>query len=661
MKIKLFPERFQLLKRFVFTFIALSTILRFCFFIWSISEVDTSFFKIGNSFVYGFLYDLGTISFFSVPYALYLLVFPKRFYGSIVDKVITYFGYTLGLLIFAFSFFAEVTFWEEFRRRFNFIAVDYLIYTHEVIDNINESYPIPLLIGAILLIVAGLIFLTKRKAVFTATFNASTTFKQKLFPTFFFIIISLIFGLFVTNKGAEFSENRYNNEIAKTGIYSFFAAFRNNELSYQEFYKTIDEEEAFNTLKEKYQTNQDQLLFPNNKSIFRKVVNNDTLNEKKPNVIFICVESLSAKYLGVFGDTLIDTPNLDLLAKNSLVFTNIFATGTRTVRGMEAINLSIPPTPGRSIVKRKNNTQLFTIGEVFKEKGYIRNFFYGGDGYFDNMSTFFGGNGFNIIDRSRGFLLDASVKTKRIPIEDNEVTFENAWGVCDEDIYNKVIKEADKAFDKNEKFFDFVMTTSNHRPYTYPEGRVSTPSGKDRQGALQYTDFAIGDFLNKIKTKPWYKNTIVLIMADHCAYSAGHQALDVANYRIPAFIVNTPVPNQKINKMASQIDVMPTLFSILNWEYNSNLFGKDIFSMKPEEERAFIGNYRKLGLLKGNKLMVLSDQKKSNFYKWEKETNLLLPISEDKEFLKETISYYQASDYLFHHEGLKLKTLGLEN
>ena len=657
----LFPERFILLKRFVFTFILLSTIIRFIFLIWNFSDVDISLIHLGKSIVYGLFYDIGTVSFFAVPYTIYLLLLPKRFYGSLTDRIIIYFGYSLGLLIFLFSFFAEITFWEEFKRRFNFIAVDYLIYTHEVIDNINESYPIPLLIIGMILLLIALLYFTKRNQIFNKTFTATTTFKEKLFPTFFFTVIALIFALFISNKGAEFSENRYNNEIAKTGIYSFFAAFRNNELSYTEFYKTTDEESALQTLKENFEINNNYLLNPKRESIYRNVTHKDSTPELKPNVILICVESLSAKYLGVFGDSIIDTPNLDRLAKESLVFTNIFATGTRTVRGMEAITLSIPPTPGRSIVKRKNNTHLFTIGEVFKEKGYERNFFYGGDGYFDNMNTFFGGNGFNIIDRSRGYLLDGNIKTKRIPIEDDEVTFENAWGVCDEDIYNKVIKEADKAYKNDELFFDFVMTTSNHRPYTYPEGKVSTPSGKDRQGALQYTDFAIGEFLKKIKTKPWYKNTVVVIMADHCAYSAGHQALDVANYKIPAFIVNAPISNQKITKMASQIDVLPTLFSILNWEYSSNLFGKDILAMKPEEERAFIGNYRKLGLLKGNKLMVLSDQKKTDFYQWESETNILTPIPEEEDFLNETVSYYQASDYLFHNEGLKLKTLEIEN
>ena len=630
---------------------------------WVLKEVDTSFFKIANTFLIGLLFDVGTVSFFALPYALYLLLIPHRWHGSVFDRIVTWFAYSLGLVIFLFSFFAEITFWEEFKNRFNFIAVDYLIYTYEVVKNINESYPIPLLLSGILIITALLLFITKQKGIFHKTFTSESTFMDKLFPTLLVLGTVIIFALFVKNKDAEQFENRYNNEIAKTGIYSFFAAFQNNELSFTGFYKTLPLNEAFSEVKNEFKKRGDSLLFPKKELIYRNIPNTDSLPELKPNVIFICVESLSAKFLGSFGNTENITPTLDSLASQSLFFTNLFATGTRTVRGMEAITLSIPPTPGRSIVKRENNQQLFTIGEVFKNKGYTRNFFYGGDGYFDNMNSFFGGNGFDIVDRGRGFLMDASINTTRTNIEDDEVTFENAWGIADEDIYSKVIKIADEAHNAGKPFFDFVMTTSNHRPYTYPEGKIDIPSGSGRNGAVKYTDYAIGEFLKKARQKEWFKNTIIIIMADHCASSAGRQELDVKNYHIPALMLNLPnTPPQKVDKMASQIDIFPTLFSLLNWNYNSNLYGTDILKMKPEEERAFVGTYRKLGLLKkNNNILVLGDQKVSNFYQWNRETNELLPLKEDEIFLKEIISNYQTADYLFRNDGLKLTTLGIEN
>jgi phosphoglycerol transferase MdoB-like AlkP superfamily enzyme len=652
---KIFPKRFFLLKIYIIFFLLLSLLIRVIFLIWSFSETNTSILSFIGTFLIGFLFDLGTLSFFTIPYIIYLLLVPMKFHGSLIDRIITYFGFSLGLIIFLFSFFAEITFWEEFERRFNFIAVDYLIYTYEVVKNINESYPIPLLGGIILTIVLGLLYITKRTGAFNASFNSTTTFKTKLIPAITFTCIAFIFVLFIKNKDAEQFDNRYNNEISKTGIYSFFAAFRNNELPYTEFYKTIDKTNAFKTVKYHLKSSGNEFLNIDKNEIFRSINNSDSIKPiQKPNIIFICIESLSADFLNAFGSDLNITPTLDSLTNKSINFTNLFATGTRTVRGMEAITLSIPPTPGRSIIKRKNNHGLFTIGEVFKQQGYERNFFYGGDGYFDNMNSYFGSNGFNIIDRGRGFLLDANIKTKRTNIEDNEVTFENAWGVCDSDIYNKVLKESDEAYTNGSSFFDFVMTTSNHRPYTYPENKIDIPSGTSRQGAVKYTDYAIGDFIKKAKTKPWFKNTVFVIMSDHCASSAGRWALDVKNYHIPALIFNTPnIEPQKVDKLCSQIDLFPTLFALLNWDYTSNLFGKDVLKMT-DSGRAFIGNYRKLGLLKDNRLMVLGDQHQSNFYTWNRIDNSLDELPIDNVFLEETISYYQVADNLYSNNGLKL-------
>ena len=657
MSSKIFPNRFALLKTFALIFLSISLVVRLSLLIWDFNEVDKGFIDLLRTFITGAFFDIGTLSFFMLPFSIYLLILPSKWHGSLADRIITYTAFFLGLLIIYFSFLGEFTFWDEFQRRYNFIAVDYLIYTYEVVKNINESYPLPLLISVLLALIITTIFITKKIGVFNSIFIPKTRLKQRIIATIPWFIIALLFGLFISSEKAEWSENRYNNELSKAGIYSFFAAFRNNELAYTEFYNTIPEKEAFKNVKSTYSKNGDSFIANQSESIYRNITTQgSTATIQKPNVIFICIESLSGKYLNSLGGDYNITPTLDSLANTSLYFTNLFATGTRTVRGMEAITLSIPPTPGRSIVKRKNNTGLFTIGEVFKTQGYNRNFFYGGDGYFDNMNTYFGGNGFNIVDRGRGFLLDKNITTTRTNIEDDEVTFENAWGVCDEDIYNKVIQEADKAYETGEPFFDFVMTTSNHKPYTYPEGKIDIPSGTGRNGAIKYTDFAIKSFLKKAQTKAWYKNTVIVIMSDHCASSAGKWELDVQNYHIPAMIVNLPnTPNQKIDKLCSQIDLFPTLFAKLGWDYKSNLFGVDITKMKPEDERAFIGNYRKLGLLIDNKVMILGDQKKANFYKWQTNDNSLETIPMDTKFLEKTISFYQVADYLYSHEGLKLK------
>jgi len=650
---KLFPQRFSTLKSFVFTFLILSFIIRLVFFIWSFSSIDLSILHILKTFIIGFLFDLGTISFFVIPFAIYLLIFLKKFQGSKVDRVIIYFAYFIGILIFVFSFFAEVTFWEEFKRRFNFIAVDYLIYTYEVVQNINQSYPLPILISTVVIFTFILIWIPKKLKLFENTFKNNDSFSSKILPTAIWIGIAVIYGSIIQNKNAEWSENRYENEISKTGIYSFFAAFRNNELNYNEFYINQDIKNTFALVKKMISDSDDQIE-SDKLNIRHKIITNGP--EIKSNVILIFVESLSAKFLNRFGDKNNLTPFLDSLAEKSISFDQLYATGTRTVRGMEAVTLSIPPTPGRSIVKRKNNTGLFTIGEVFKQKGYSRTFFYGGDGYFDNMNEFFGGNGFDIVDRGRGFLIGDHFDAIRTNINDDEVQFENAWGICDEDIFNKVLKQADLAYKNKKPFFNFVMTTSNHRPYTYPSGKIDIPSGTGRKGAIKYTDYAIAEFIKNSKKKPWFRNTIFVIMADHCASSAGKSELDIANYHIPALIFNlSNIPPSAISKQCSQIDVFPTLFGYLNWSYKSNFYGKDVNKISKENERALIGNYQKLGLLKGDHAMILGTVKTENFYQWDTTNNAMKRIKTEDAFLKETIAYYQSADYLFQNQLMKLK------
>jgi len=216
-----------------------------------------------------------------------------------------------------------------------------------------------------------------------------------------------------------------------------------------------------------------------------------------------------------------------------------------------------------------------------------------------------------------------------------------------------MLKTADKKHADRKPFFNFVMTTSNHRPYTYPSGKIDIPSGTGRQGAVKYTDYALKELLKKAKSRAWYHNTVFVIIADHCASSAGRNEIDAANYHIPAFIVNLDgYENQKIKKQCSQIDLFPTLFHLFHWDYESDFFGKNV--LDPHfEQRAFVGTYRKLALMKKDRIMVLSDQKKQNFYHWVKQDNSLRPLEMDRSFLEETISWYQTADFLFTHKLLQ--------
>lgn len=365
----------------------------------------------------------------------------------------------------------------------------------------------------------------------------------------------------------------------------------------------------------------------------------------------ITVESLSADFMAHFGNTQNLMPAVDSLADQSLLFTNMYATGTRTVRGMEALSLSIPPTPGNSIVRRPHNENLTTVGHIFQKEGYSRTFYYGGDGYFDNMNEYFGSNGFDITDRGRNLKIDDTYPTKRTIIQNNQVHFENAWGISDGDLFDAVIRGADKDYEIGKLFYNFVMTTSNHRPFTFPEGKIpKQPSS--REAAVRYTDYAIGNFIQEIQKKPWYKNTVVIIVADHCAASAGKNEIEISKYHIPCMILNLPDKMKgPIEKMCSQIDLYPTLFGLLGWNYESNLYGQNV--MDPGyQPRAVLGTYQKLAYLRQDSLVILGPQQKVETYIYHQNTNEQQPAKLAAHTIDMAKAYYQTAYDLFKNGGL---------
>ncbi|WP_410220124.1 LTA synthase family protein [Pedobacter sp.] len=650
----LFKSRTSLLFAYLFTFILLSFAVRVGLYLWSLPNFSFSVFSFIKIFGVGLFYDIGVALFFSLIYALYVWFIPKKLIGTLFDKICTFFIVGLTLFITIFACIAEFTFWDEFSTRFNFIAVDYLIYTYEVVENINESYPIPLIIGFLVLVIIGLILLYKKTGVLKNTFQQKTPLWLRSMMIMPLFVLASLYVFFVKNTGAEWSQNLYESELSKNGVFSFFAAFRSNELDYNTFYATLPENEAYHLLKKELIQRNEKYTSEQIDNIRREV---EGTSDRKPNIVMVVIESFSADFLARFGNKQNITPNYDALTNESIFFNNIYATGTRTVRGMEALTLSVPPTPGNSIVRRPNNDNIFSIASILKQKNYDLKFVYGGDGYFDNMNTFFGGQGFDIVDRDRGNPLSDNIKTKRYPIKDEDVAFENAWGICDEDLYKQSLKFADSAYQKKQPFFQFVMTTSNHKPYTFPDGKIDLKQG-ERESAVKYTDYALGKFLAEAKNKPWFENTVFVVVADHCASSAGKWEINIEKHHIPALIYNLDNRKEEIGKLCSQIDLLPTLLGYLNWNYQTELYGKDVNKMAAEDERALIGNYRTLGLLKHNVFTQIDDRKNVKFFSWNNQDKSMNEIkAKVNDSLKNlTIAYYQTASERFKNGKMKQKS-----
>ena len=530
---------------------------------------------------------------------------------------------------------SEYLFWNEFGVKYNFIAVDYLVYTNEVIGNIMQSYPVVPIFGSLFL-VAGIItyFIVKYSKNYIIEIP---TFVEKIklsFAYFAIFGISLLVIPFLSSK--ENSQNIFTNELQANGLYKFYLAFTNSELDYFNFYKTLPSEKAFAILKNQIPEISENSTLRNIKS---------ALPENRKNVVLITIESYSAEFLKIYGNEQNITPFIDSLATKSLLFSNLYAVGNRTVRGLESVTMCVPPTAGESVVKRKDNKNKFTTGSVFKSKGYQVKYLYGGDAYFDNMRDFFSGNGYDIVD-----------KTAFAP---SEISFQNIWGVCDEDMVKKAIKTMNQEAKTGKPFFNHWMTVSNHRPFTYPNGKIDIPSdAKSREGGVKYTDYALKQFFNEAKKQSWYKNTIFVILADHCASSSGKTELPLDKYRIPAMIFDPNKQGEVCNKMMSQIDIMPTALGLLNFNYQSKFYGQDVLK-NDYKPRALIATYQNLGLIKDNVLTIISPKQQAKQFGLTNIPNPKLGADfqimfdakllekERTDLVNETISYYQtASDML---------------
>ena len=521
---------------------------------------------------------------------------------------------------------SEVVFWSEFGVRFNFIAVDYLVYTNEVIGNIFESYPMFWIILAMLLVSGGICWLiTKGKDI-----NQSGVVSWKRWGlTLAALAVSCAISYGWLHYGYRHfgGENLFATQIQENGCWDFLEAFASNELDYEQFYAMIPQSEAEAMKRQMCGQNEDGIQTVR-----------DSLPPVKKNVVLITVESLSADFLTRYGSKDGITPYLDELLEESLVFDNLYATGNRTVRGLEAVTLNIPPSSGESLVKRPDNTGLFSTGDVFRQNGYHTSFIYGGDSYFDNMGAFYGNCGYEIVDK----------KT----YDKDAIVFSNIWGTSDEDSYREAIKRFDASWAAGEPFFAQIMTISNHRPYTYPEGRIQYDGNPmSRHAAVKYTDWAIGQFISAASEKPWFSETVFVIMADHCASSAGKTSLPMDCYHIPAIIYSPGfIEPRYVEKVCSQIDIIPTLLSLLHFSYDAPFYGRNVLA-DDFKERTFMATYQDLGYYSDGVLTVLSPVRRFQQFAvtqhdgWVYDEALMDQPRED--VLQEAQAFYQTANLAF--------------
>jgi phosphoglycerol transferase MdoB-like AlkP superfamily enzyme len=589
----------------------------------------------------GLWFDVAVVAFFLAPVCLYEALLPNRWRASRLHGVfrLLWLWFSIGLLLFGAV--AEATFWLEFSTRFNFIAVDYLLYTQEVIGNIRQSYPVPWILAAIGA-VAAVVTWTLARAVRRAD-RVPLSWAQRGALLAAAIAAPVLSAALANVEQMEGSGNAFAGELSGNGIFTLAAAMRRNELDYDRFYRTIDQSLAESILAKSGVGRSPLGQVTPMVQQGRASPLPAAFQRRPKNVVLISVESLSASFVGAYGAAGGLTPQIDNLARNGLKFERVFATGTRTVRGLEALSIGTPPIPGQSIVRRPDNQHLASLGELLAPQGVQAFFFYGGYGYFDNMNAYFGANDYRVVDRT--------------DIPKSSVAFENIWGVADETLFDHVLSVLD-ADPAQRPFFAHIMTTSNHRPFTYPQGRIDIASPGGREGAVKYTDYAIGKFIRDASSKPWFADTLFVITADHCASVAGKTQLPVEKYHIPlVFYAPALLAAGSYAPMMSQIDIAPTLLDLLDRRGGEQFFGRSVFAPGPPLQRAFISNYQALGYLRDGTLTVLLPKNKVESFEVDRQSLASTPTAVNPQLLDETIAYYQTASRAFKRGELRAPLL----
>lgn len=349
------------------------------------------------------------------------------------------------------------------------------------------------------------------------------------------------------------------------------------EANSSEIYGALPRQKVFETVKAAAWLRDAEFTSAEFPTLHRQVA---VMKRDRPlNLVIVLEESLGATFVESLGGIAV-TPELEELKHEGWWFEQLYATGTRSVRGIEAVVAGYPPTPARSVVKLSMAQQNFyTLALGLGREGFTTEFVYGGEAHFDNMRSFFTGNGFQrVVDRS-----------------DMSPVFEGSWGASDEDLFNTSLERLKALHKEGKPFFSLIFSSSNHEPFHFPDGRITLHDAEKQtvNNAVKYADFALGKFISEAKKQDYWKDTVFLIVADHDTRVYGSSLVPIKKFHIPGLILGADIAPKRISTIASQIDLAPTLLSLIGVSSEHPMIGRDFARDSETPGRALIqfGNY----------------------------------------------------------------------
>lgn len=527
-------------------------------------------------FVVGLRMDMILLSFATILPTLFLMLLPKRLIGKIRPVLALWFTGFMCLLV--YMEIATIPFVDEYDLRPDQKFLEYLKHVREVVTTLVKVYSFELAIGGVALVSFAVLFWSSTNYILREYREWSAKSRLLLLPI---VIGLLVLGARSTLghrpaniSSAYFSENHLANEFALNSTYSMlYAGYRMfvHEKNPSLDYGKMPREEILARVRARSLLPAQDL---DAEIPFLHVQKSPFVLERPMNVVVFLQESMGAVDVGCLKGPPI-TPNLCRLKEEGIWFSNLYATGTRTVRGIEATVSGFLPTSAVGVVKLpKAKNGFFSGGSLFARYGYGTVFLYGGMSNFDEMRSFFMGNGFK--------------KIYDEPTFENPV-FHGTWGVSDEDL----VRKANQVFAAHgdQPFFATILSTSNHTPYEFPEGRIELYEQPPNThfNAIKYADYAIGLFFELARKESYYKNTLFLVVADHNSHVRGNEHVPLSKFHVPALLIGPNVPKLHYDKLASQIDLLPTILHFSGLETSHPMIGRNLMTLPPEVPgRAFM-------------------------------------------------------------------------
>lgn len=368
--------------------------------------------------------------------------------------------------------------------------------------------------------------------------------------------------------------------------------------------------------------------------------NQATYQGKPKNIVILLMESQGAQFIGTLGGRPI-SPEFDKLATQGWLFENLYATGTRSVRGIEAVTAGFTPTPARATVKlTKSQNGFFTIADLLGRNGYKTSFIYGGEKHFDNMASYFYGNGFQTIIDEKDY---------------KNPKFQGTWGMSDEDLFDKANNTFTELAKGNQPFFSLVFTSSHHDPFEFPDGKIEL-FDKDKQtrnNAAKYADYALGYFFKLAQHSNYWKDTIFLVIADHDSRVAGAELVPINHFHIPALILGDGIEPKRDSRLVSQIDMPTTLLSLAGISGDYPMIGYDL-TQNDDPNRAFMQYDQTQAMMKGSDVIILQPNNAPQGYEYDKLSRKLTPKEQPEAMKKEALAHALLGSYLYKNQLYKL-------